>query len=514
MNDFATQIMTTNAASLTNLVSNAAKAAPVAKSASETDFSTVLKTARTAVTEKVKSRTDAQQPKDESANVIPNTDNAQAAQNAPTTDVQKTADTQTAAPAAEAPIIDVPQLAETLELDPYALADLLALLGIALPPEFSAKDVPDFLVKVLTLIDERLGAVADAMVDPSARENAVGELLAKLPNGGRLVAAEANTEAPSFEVEAETVVKAELKAVEVFKVVTAQTEAKPVVRTDAPVAAVEEAPELVLPFVVKDDGKLQEIRDKITSYLVNYSVTEEPAEVDAAAIIEAAPVAEVPETEEIIAAPVVPETDDTTEEAKTDGKKVDGNAALPAQNQPAHVSHNQPVAKIEIPQEPVTAQQIVNQIVESARVSILNGTSQLEIQLRPEHLGKVSVILTAAEDGVTAHIKAPSESVRNLLSTGLGELMASLKDMGVNMKDIDVSKSELNWDFARGQAQTGDGRFGEQQNQNRNNNNNRRNNATIAGVNSMRMARISSLMYGSNSTTAIQSGDGSVEFLA
>ncbi|MDL2288046.1 flagellar hook-length control protein FliK [Oscillospiraceae bacterium OttesenSCG-928-F05] len=99
--------------------------------------------------------------------------------------------------------------------------------------------------------------------------------------------------------------------------------------------------------------------------------------------------------------------------------------------------------------QPVSPAQVLDQLVQSATLNSQNGVQKMEIMLAPEFLGKVSIVLTATEDGVTAMIRAANDSVRNMLAMNIAELQQGLKDAGINMKNIEIEDPELSWDFAR-----------------------------------------------------------------
>jgi flagellar hook-length control protein FliK len=99
---------------------------------------------------------------------------------------------------------------------------------------------------------------------------------------------------------------------------------------------------------------------------------------------------------------------------------------------------------------PVTPSQIIRQIVETTAVSQTGNISRIKLQLNPEFLGKISIVLTAAGDGLTARIHAQNGAVSDMLSANLLKLQSELRDMGINMKSIDIFNAGLTGDMARG----------------------------------------------------------------
>ncbi|MCL2082091.1 MAG: flagellar hook-length control protein FliK [Oscillospiraceae bacterium] len=104
---------------------------------------------------------------------------------------------------------------------------------------------------------------------------------------------------------------------------------------------------------------------------------------------------------------------------------------------------------------------IIEQVVQDAALWKTGEGTALTLELSPRFLGKISILLmTAAGGGVTAHIKAENESVRAILASETETLRASLKDSGINMEDIEVSDSDISWDFSRNSSwQDGSGQY-------------------------------------------------------
>ena len=89
----------------------------------------------------------------------------------------------------------------------------------------------------------------------------------------------------------------------------------------------------------------------------------------------------------------------------------------------------------------VTPSQVIRQIVQTTAFSQTGNISQIKLQLNPEFLGRVSIVLIAAEDGLSARIQTQSGVVRDMLAANLMKLQNELKDMGINMKSIDITQA-------------------------------------------------------------------------
>jgi flagellar hook-length control protein FliK len=111
-----------------------------------------------------------------------------------------------------------------------------------------------------------------------------------------------------------------------------------------------------------------------------------------------------------------------------------------------------------VPSEPtVSPSQIIRQIVETTAFSQTGSISQIRLQLNPEFLGRVNIVLTATADGLAARIHAQSDAARELLSANLAQLQSELKQAGVNMKSIDIVQPGLSGQTRGGMGQSWDG---------------------------------------------------------
>lgn len=100
---------------------------------------------------------------------------------------------------------------------------------------------------------------------------------------------------------------------------------------------------------------------------------------------------------------------------------------------------------------------IVRQVVEAitADVRILPSGRAVEVQLTPEHLGKVVMKLELHEGAMTANIKVENPEVKAALEASIQELKNALSEKGITVKEVNV---EVNKDGHRGgQQYSGEG---------------------------------------------------------
>ncbi len=377
------------------------------------------------------------------------------------------------------------------------IAKLLNDLGIMIPSDLSPSNVNAFLTQLLAKIDENLGALADASLAVTTNTKAdISQLLTNQPLTNQTVAP---TQDATLTIQVVDALPVDIATVEVVDVTVKATDVA-TADVDVPV--------------------LQKVRDHLAAKLGN----EPTAEVTDSGTVDATST----ETVDVSAVAKGQSNTSTSQDTNQDAN-ADENADTKAQ--PAKVDNTKDIHMTDttntvqrhaaVEQAPtadpvldvkVNTQNVIDQIVQSAKMVKGDGTSQLEIQLRPEHLGKVTLLLTATEDGVTARIKAQSEQVRGMLTSGLTDLVASLKDMGINMKHIDITHSEMSSDLSRGNSQQqsmhGQGQQrGQQQPQ-------QQPSGRIISLPNPMMARTSNLLYGTSALQPMNEYDVSVDFKA
>ena len=85
--------------------------------------------------------------------------------------------------------------------------------------------------------------------------------------------------------------------------------------------------------------------------------------------------------------------------------------------------------------------QIIDQIVQQAKLNNYDGGSDLVVKLSPPELGNLKLQIVQDASGITSHIQASSENVRGLLQAHLPALMDALSNAGIKMDAVSVSVS-------------------------------------------------------------------------
>lgn len=103
--------------------------------------------------------------------------------------------------------------------------------------------------------------------------------------------------------------------------------------------------------------------------------------------------------------------------------------------------------------------EIANQILDKVRVVVAPDVTTLEIQLTPEHLGKVHLTVTEQDGKMTARFLTENELSREAIERNLVQFKEMLQEQGLKVDTIEVTVSE----FGFGQeAQTGQSQQEEQ----------------------------------------------------
>lgn len=107
------------------------------------------------------------------------------------------------------------------------------------------------------------------------------------------------------------------------------------------------------------------------------------------------------------------------------------------------------------------AQSVVTQLVERIRVSVNEDTSSFEMQLNPEHLGKINLQVAAKNGVVTAQIATENAAVKEALESQIVTLKENLNNQGIKVEAVEVTVAshefERNLDSRQDQNQNQQG---------------------------------------------------------
>ncbi len=95
----------------------------------------------------------------------------------------------------------------------------------------------------------------------------------------------------------------------------------------------------------------------------------------------------------------------------------------------------------QVPEANVRPAEIVEQIVEQIRVNINQENTTMEMQLYPEHLGRIQIHVVSKDGVMTARIAAETEAAKQAIEAGLNNLKESFNNQNLKVDAIEVMVS-------------------------------------------------------------------------
>ncbi len=89
---------------------------------------------------------------------------------------------------------------------------------------------------------------------------------------------------------------------------------------------------------------------------------------------------------------------------------------------------------------------IMNQVTDYMKGQVIDGVSELEMQLHPESLGNLHIKLTAKDGVLTAQFTAQNDIVKNVLESQMVQLKENFKEQGVTVEAIEVTVESHKFD--------------------------------------------------------------------
>lgn len=137
------------------------------------------------------------------------------------------------------------------------------------------------------------------------------------------------------------------------------------------------------------------------------------------------------------------ETDTKADDGQTGNRNESGNTS----NQTAFVSQEHTVdpAAAKTPETvPEFSRQLdtldlIRQVTEFTKITVREAQTTMEMQLNPEHLGKLYIEVTTKEGNVSAHIMTQNELVKEALESQMAELKQSMNQAGVKVDAVEVT---------------------------------------------------------------------------
>ncbi len=89
--------------------------------------------------------------------------------------------------------------------------------------------------------------------------------------------------------------------------------------------------------------------------------------------------------------------------------------------------------------------EIVDQIVEQIKIAIKPGATSMEVQLNPEHLGKVELTVVSKNGLLTASFTAENQIAKEAIESQIQVLKDNLNNQGVKVEAIEVNVSQFSF---------------------------------------------------------------------
>lgn len=99
-----------------------------------------------------------------------------------------------------------------------------------------------------------------------------------------------------------------------------------------------------------------------------------------------------------------------------------------------------------VAEQPVQQTDILRQIVEQVRVNMNQQQTSLELQLYPEHLGRIQINVVSKEGVMTASIVAETETAKQAIEAGILNLKETMEQQDLKVEAIEVMVSTMGFD--------------------------------------------------------------------
>lgn len=87
----------------------------------------------------------------------------------------------------------------------------------------------------------------------------------------------------------------------------------------------------------------------------------------------------------------------------------------------------------------VNTEQLINQMVEHIKVNITEDTTEMNLQLKPDHLGNLSLKIITERGIITAQFVAESQTVKEIIEANFNQLKDVLQEQGFFIQNLEVS---------------------------------------------------------------------------
>lgn len=93
-----------------------------------------------------------------------------------------------------------------------------------------------------------------------------------------------------------------------------------------------------------------------------------------------------------------------------------------------------------------TSEQILEQVLQQVKTTMKQDVTSIQMQLYPEHLGKVSIEVVSKNGVMTAHIATENESAKAALESQINVLKETFEAQGLKVESVEVMVSAKGFD--------------------------------------------------------------------
>lgn len=94
-------------------------------------------------------------------------------------------------------------------------------------------------------------------------------------------------------------------------------------------------------------------------------------------------------------------------------------------------------------QAPQVQQSVAAELFEQVQTAVVDGKSDIYIQLKPDVLGGIAIHLAMTDEGLRAQFRTTSHDVQYIMNEQITEMTNALKDKGIQVVQMDVIYSEM-----------------------------------------------------------------------
>ncbi len=105
----------------------------------------------------------------------------------------------------------------------------------------------------------------------------------------------------------------------------------------------------------------------------------------------------------------------------------------------------------------VNSVDVINQLIDSIKLNATADTTQMEIQLTPENLGKINLTVAAKDGVITASITTANEAVKAVIESQLVQLREAMNNQGLKVENVEVTVANQAFDQNADNAKSDNG---------------------------------------------------------